>query len=175
MKRFFPILLIISTLINMFTLGIYRRSMKYDKYQAIFSILTYMDHLKSFNEYIDIYLEEPDNADILNILFDQENEMVKIVTNTNYYALKKMKPLYTSLISINVQANSLVLKCKEGLDSREDIGYINNNLKEIISYLDEIQSDMLSDKIESDYLVKNQLLVSSNINEILERNKHFID
>ena len=178
MKRYVPILLIISIIVNLYTIGVYTKSMKYDKMQANFSIIIYMESLKSFNEYIDIYLKEPDNTQILDILIDQENEMVKIATATNYYSLKKMEPLYSSIISITEQIQNIILQCKEGLDSREKIEnleYINSNLKDITSYFDEIQSGILSKKLEDDYLVKNQLLITNHINDILEKNKDYID
>ena len=171
------ILLIISIIINLYAIGIYTQSMKYDRMQANLSIITYMDHLKSFNEYIDIYLKSPDKTQILDILIDQENEIAKIATATNYYSQKKMEDLYSSLISISMQVQNVVLKCKEVLDSREEkeeLEYINNNLKDITSYFDEIQSDILSKRSENDYLVKNQSLISNYIKNILDRNKDYL-
>lgn len=44
--------------------------------------------------------------------------MVEIGTSGNYYAWKNMKSLYSSLISISIQAHKLVLKCRDDLGKR---------------------------------------------------------
>ena len=171
MKRFFPILLIISILINMFAYGNLIQSKKVDKHQAISLIFTYMHYLKNYSEYIDCYLNDPDDS-LLNILIDQVYEMIMVSTSGNY-SFKEMDPLYSSLIDINQQIEKIALKCKDGLNSIEDIEEIqhsNENLKEITKYFDEIRSEIFLGDLDSDYLVKNQLSITKYINDVLEKN-----
>ncbi|MDF2519587.1 MAG: hypothetical protein K0R84_215 [Clostridia bacterium] len=172
-KRFLPGILILSILINYYFITAFYQSNKYDKSQAVLSISAYADHLRTFTEYVDLFLDNPDDIQSLRVLMDQSDEIKAILNGGNYYSFKHMSKLFTCLNLVTKQVNDAAYICKAGTASKEqvdDLKYINNNLKEIVRYFDEIKSDILSNKLQNDYLVKNQFEISNKLNQKLELN-----
>lgn len=170
-KRFLPGILILSILINYYFITAFYQSNKYDKSQAALSISAYADHLQTFTEYVDLFVANPDDMQSLSVLMDQSDEIKAVLNGGNYYSFKHMSKLFTSLNLVTNQVSDAAHICKEGISSKEQVDelkYINNNLKDIVRYFDEIRSDIFSDKLQSDYLVKNQVEVSNKLNQKLD-------
>lgn len=172
-KKYLPWILILSLLVNFYFITVFYQSLKFDKSQTSLSISTYTEHLRTFTGYVDLLLDKPDDAQLLSVLMDQSNEMKAVLSSRNYHSFRHMGELYSSLNSITKQVSDMAYNCKIGIDSEaeiEDFEYINNNLKDIVHFFDEIKSDIFSDKLENDYLVDNQAEVSNKLNQKIELN-----